>query len=78
MMTQVLRKRAVADRVGVCVRTLERWERLGLFPARVKLGPNTTGWTEDDLEEWLRTRDRVQAKATPLKAGGSNSPGKDA
>ena len=76
-MTRVMRKKEAADRVGVCSRTLERWERLGLFPARVKLGPNTTGWTEEDLEEWLRTRDRVAAKAAPLKAGGSNDLGKN-
>lgn len=77
-MTRLLRRREVADRLGICVRTLERWERLGLFPARVKLGPNTTGWTEADFEEWLRTRDRVRTKVAPLKAGQSGRPGKDA
>ena len=61
-MTRLLRKREAAERLGVCVRTLERWERLGKFPARVKLGPNTTGWTEEDIDEWLRSRARVSSK----------------
>ena len=41
---------------GVARSTLQRWERDGLFPKRVKLGPGdrgVVGWTDSDINEWL-------------------------
>jgi hypothetical protein len=36
--------------------TLIRWiERQG-FPAGIKLGPNSRGWYEDEVEAWLESR----------------------
>jgi predicted DNA-binding transcriptional regulator AlpA len=29
------------------------------FPAPVQLGPNSTGWYEDEIENWLARRPRV-------------------
>lgn len=71
-MTRLLRKREAADRLGVNPRTLERWEKAGQFPARVRVGANTTGWLESDLEAWLLERERVSVKAparAPLPRG---------
>jgi prophage regulatory protein len=73
----LLRKKEAADRLGVTTRTLERWERAGRFPARRRVGPNVVGWVEADVEEWIKSRERVPAKAAPLKARGSDGPGAD-
>ena len=32
--------------------------RAGRFPAPVELGPNSVGWFEDELDEWLDNRPR--------------------
>jgi predicted DNA-binding transcriptional regulator AlpA len=29
-----------------------RWERQGLFPKRVRLGPNSVGWRMEEVDEW--------------------------
>jgi prophage regulatory protein len=35
---------------------LYRLERAGLFPKRLRLGPNSVGWLEEELDEWIRVR----------------------
>ncbi len=42
--------------------TIWRWERDGLFPARVQLGPRRVGWYEDEIDEWLKSRPRVNGE----------------
>ena len=39
----------------------QRWRdiRRGVFPAPVQLGPNSVGWLECEIEEWLLARPRV-------------------
>lgn len=41
---------------------INRLERAGEFPTRVKLGKNTVAWREDEIDEWLASRERAQAK----------------
>ena len=58
---KILRKPPAAARVGVTPRTLERWAtdpayaHLG-FPKLVKIGPNCSGFVEEELDAWLRQR----------------------
>lgn len=54
----VLRPRAAAAKVGLSRIHLYRLERAGQFPKRVRLGPNSVGWLEEELEEWIRSRVR--------------------
>jgi prophage regulatory protein len=35
---------------------LDREERAGRFPQRVHLGPNSVGWVEAEIDEWLEQR----------------------
>jgi prophage regulatory protein len=32
--------------------TVWRWVKAGLFPAPVKIGPNSVAWKEHEIEEW--------------------------
>ena len=32
--------------------------RDGLFPAPIELGPNSVGWYEDEVDDWLASRPR--------------------
>lgn len=65
-MTRFIRLPEVLSRVGVSFMTIDRWERQGLFPHRVRLGKNSVAWREDDVEQWCVTR------VHPTTAGASD------
>lgn len=46
------------ERYGIVVShmTLWRWERKGLFPKRVRIGPRRVAWRADEIEAWLAAR----------------------
>ncbi len=48
-----LREPEVLDRVGVSWITLRRWEQLGIFPKRHKIGPRIVAWSEVEIDEWF-------------------------
>ncbi len=52
-----LRGSAVADRYDTTASTIWRWSREARFahldfPKPIKLGPNTTAWAVDELDQW--------------------------
>ena len=51
-----LRKQEAAARVGYSQSHLMRLERAGKFPRRVHLGPNSVGFLEDEIDEWMQAR----------------------
>lgn len=62
-----VRKADAAKRFGVRVRTLERWEALGLFPRRVQIGPGAVGYRTSELDEFAESRQPVR-RPEPAKA----------
>src|SRR5262249_53376442 len=52
-----LRGHEVLTRTGLSRTTIWRLERFGNFPARRRLSPNTVGWRESEVEEWIASRD---------------------
>ena len=48
----------VLARVGVSWMTLNRWEKLGKFPQRYRIGPNTVAWLESEIDEWCARQNR--------------------
>jgi prophage regulatory protein len=55
-MSDILRRNSVCERVGISGTTLFRWVRAGLFPKPLRLGPNTVGWLEADIDAWLESK----------------------
>ena len=53
---RILRKPAVLDRVALSDTTIWRLEKAGKFPKHVKLGANSIGWLETDIDEWIASR----------------------
>ena len=57
---KILRAPAVSEKVKLAPVTL--WRKSNDpnddFPASVILGPNSTGWFEDELDAWLESRPR--------------------
>jgi predicted DNA-binding transcriptional regulator AlpA len=56
-----LRARDLMERYQVSRVTLWAWERAGILPRGVLLGPNTKGWALSAIEEFERRR--AEAKA---------------
>lgn len=59
---KILRIKEVIEIVKISRVTIWRFERVGKFPGRVKLGANSVGWLEDEVLEWIASRPRVNAK----------------
>lgn len=55
---RILRRPEVIDITGRSSSSLDRDEKSGKFPARVKLGRNAIGWWEDEVFEYLESLDR--------------------
>lgn len=36
--------------------TVNRRERKGTFPKRIRLGPNSVGWRRGDIKKWIAER----------------------
>ena len=53
---RMLRQPEVLARIGVSWMTLRRWEDAGIFPRRIKLGPNSVAWRESDIDAWCVSR----------------------
>ena len=53
-MDQFLRRREVAQRLRISETTLWRWARAGHFPKPHRMGPNTVGWLESQITEWVK------------------------
>jgi prophage regulatory protein len=51
-----LRRSEVCERTGLSYPTVWRLERVGKFPARRELGPNSVGWLEDEINSWIKSR----------------------
>ncbi len=54
-MVKLLSKKQVRDRVLYSHAHIDRLEKAGKFPRRVRLGPNRVGWVETEIEDWIAT-----------------------
>lgn len=56
MPEQILRLNEVLAAVKLGRTTIYNLEKVGQFPARRRIGPNSVGWLESEVVEWMRTR----------------------
>ncbi len=45
--------------------TIWRWVRAGIFPRPLRVGPNSIGWLESEIEDWLEARKADAEESTP-------------
>lgn len=50
---RLLSKRQVREKVLYSPQHIDRLEKEGKFPKRVRLGPSRVGWVESEVDEWL-------------------------
>lgn len=54
---RIIRPAALAERLGVSAMSIWRWEKAGILPPRITLGPRTLRvWRARDIEAWLDKR----------------------
>jgi prophage regulatory protein len=56
---RIIRCHEVQHKVGYSQMHIWRLERKGDFPQRVKLGPNSVGWIEAEVDAWIAGRIRA-------------------
>ncbi len=54
---RLVRKPMVLDRTGLSNSTLYYFINEGNFPAPVKLGKRTVAWREEEIDEWIKSRE---------------------
>jgi len=62
---RILRVRDVVAKVGYCRKHIYDLERRRRFPARVRLGPNSVGWLEHEIDAWIAERAGQRATNEP-------------
>lgn len=61
---RVLRLPEVMDRVGLKRPTIYKRARAGTFPQPIKLGPNSSGWLESEIDAFLAKAKEQRDQAT--------------
>jgi len=59
-MEKFLRRSEVAEYLGISETTVWRWVRGGSFPKPVRIGPNTVGFLEEEIQAWLKHKKSTQ------------------
>ena len=62
---RILRPKGVTEKIDRSRVQIWRDVRAGRFPAPIQLGPNAIGWFEDEIDDWLASRPRVNWAAQP-------------
>lgn len=50
---RIIRKPELFSKLGLSDATIWRMERAGRFPQRIKLGGNSVGWFDGEINAWL-------------------------
>lgn len=67
---KILRWPQVKEKTGISRTTAWRLARTGKFPAALRLtGARAVGWSEDEINEWMATRDQVKLTVSSPKRG---------
>ncbi len=60
---KLIRTDEVVRRTGLSRTTIWRRERQGEFPARRRIGENSVGWLETEVDSWIESRPPVRSDA---------------
>ena len=72
---RILRISQVLDHVGVSSATLYRWISDERFPRPVQLGPNSVGWRESAVREWLASREPAVSESNGAEPSATGADG---
>lgn len=55
-MTRMISFAEVQERTTLSRSTIERGEKSGEFPKRIRLSENRIAWREEDIDNWIETK----------------------
>lgn len=58
---KILRISHTMAMTGLPRSTIYHYMKIGAFPQSIKLGARSVGWLEEDILEWIRARQAIQA-----------------
>ncbi len=61
MTKRVIRLKEVMAQTGLSRSTIFGLQQQGTFPQSIKIGPRASGWYEDEVQHYLKTRPRFGA-----------------
>jgi len=63
---KIIRLREVMNRTGLSRSTIYSLMSRGDFPKNIRIGSNSVGWLESEIEEWIQARmaERYRANST--------------
>ncbi|MBH1971739.1 AlpA family transcriptional regulator [Moraxellaceae bacterium AER2_44_116] len=53
---RIIRLSEVVTRVGLCRASIYNLIKAGDFPSQIKLGLNSVGWVESEVQTWINSR----------------------
>lgn len=53
---EFIRISSLTEKLNISEATIYRWQREGIMPKSVKLGPKTSAWRVADIEKWLEEK----------------------
>ena len=56
MQDSIIRKPTVRQKSGLAQSTIDRLEAEGKFPKRRRITQKTVGWSESEVNEWVKER----------------------
>ncbi len=63
-MMRILSKKQLRELVLYSPQHIDRLEKVGKFPKRIRLGPNRVGWIESEIYDWLKQRIAIRDNPT--------------
>lgn len=64
---KIIKWSSLFEMVGLSRSTVDRLEKAGKFPARIRLAQNSVGWRLDEINGWLDSRERGIIPENPAK-----------
>lgn len=61
---RVIRRSKIHQKTGLSITQIWRLEKAGLFPKKIKLGANSVGWLESEVDAWVAARVKERDDAT--------------
>lgn len=53
---QILRFNQIRELTGLSKSTIDRLERAGKFPKRIKIGPRAIGWVQKEVDRFINEK----------------------
>ncbi len=59
---RAIRRKAVSEKTGLSSPSIDRLERDGKFPPRIQLTDHGVAWIDEEVDEWIASRQRGPLK----------------